>query len=219
MNAPTYPIGRLVAGDESSVKAAYERFHAQPVTRSALHEGPYPYSRFRTTLAGTVSVSGPGTFQRKERSTLVFGPSREPGWWIDRTDKPDQFPIGVDVRNVWTTARNIVLRSGSPHNYLRMVEHVVAFRAGLGLDDVVVSVASGDPPLFDCGNYDIYEAIEKAGIRETDVPVPFVTVDEPLTFGGSRGDFPSVASEISGATSLISVTSLTTLTSDALRTR
>ena len=184
-----YPIGRLLAGDEEAVKAAYERFHAQPVDLELLHEGDYPFPRFRTTLRGTTSVSGPGTFQGRERSTLTFGPSRDPGWWIDRADMPEQFPIGVSVRNVWTTARNIVLRSGNPHNYLRMVEHIVAFRVGLALDDVEVSVSSGDPPLFDRGNLDIYEAIEKVGIATSDEPAKFVTVDQPLTFGGTRGDF------------------------------
>ena len=82
-----------------------------------------------------------------------------------------------------------MLRSGSAHNYLRMVEHIVAFRVGLALDDVEVSVSSGDPPLFDRGNLDIYEAIEKVGIATTDEPAKFVTVDQPLTFGGTRGDF------------------------------
>ena len=184
-----YPIGRLLAGDEEAVKAAYERFHQQPVDLELLHEGDYPFPKFRTTLRGTTSVSGPGTFQGKERSTLTFGPSRDPGWWIDRADMPEQFPVGVSVRNVWTTARNIVLRSGNPHNYLRMVEHIVAFRVGLALDDVEVSVSSGDPPLFDRGNLDIYEAIEKVGIATSDEPAKFVTVDQPLTFGGTRGDF------------------------------
>ena len=172
-----YPIGRLLAGDEEAVKAAYDRFHAQPVDLELLHEGPYPFPKFRTTLRGTTSVSGPGTFQGRERSTLTFGPSRDPGWWIDRADMPEQFPVGVSVRNVWTTARNIVLRSGNPHNYLRMVEHIVAFRVGLALDDVEVSVSSGDPPLFDRGNLDIYEAIEKVGIATSDEPARFVTVD------------------------------------------
>lgn len=190
MTTPDYPIGRLVAGGEDAVRAAHERFLDQPVDLEVLDEsGKYPFSMRRTTLRGISSCSGPGTFRGSERSTLTFGPSGVPGWWIDRADLPDQFPIGVSVRNVWTTARNIVLRSGNPHNYLRMVEHIVAFRLGLGLDDVTVSIGSGDPPLFDRGNYDIYEAIARAGIVEKDEPAKFVTVREPLTFGGTRGDF------------------------------
>lgn len=190
MNPHDYPIGRLVSGSEDAVNAAHARFLDQPVDLALLDEsGKYPFSTRRTTLRGVASCSGPGTFRGSERSTLTFGPSADPGWWIDRADLPDQFPIGVSVRNVWTTARNIVLRSGNPHNYLRMVEHIVAFRLGLGLDDATVSIGSGDPPLFDRGNYDIYEAIARAGIVEKDEPAKFVTVREPLTFGGTRGDF------------------------------
>ncbi|MCL1857228.1 MAG: UDP-3-O-acyl-N-acetylglucosamine deacetylase, partial [Kiritimatiellaeota bacterium] len=70
-----------------------------------------------------------------------------------------------------------------------MVEHIVAMRLGMGLDNVVVETASGDPPLFDRGNLDICEAIEGAGIVETASPARFITVTEPVTFGGGRGDF------------------------------
>ncbi len=188
-DATQYPVGRLLAGDAEEVERARRRFFAQPLDMFVPNNGPYPFPMHRTTLRGTTSVSGPGTFRGSERSTLTFGPAPDPGWWIDRADMADQFPIAVDVRNVWTTARNIVLRAGSPHNYLRMVEHIVAFRAGLALDDVQVSVASGDPPLFDRGNLDIYEAIEKVGVAETDTPATFMTVREPVTFGGARGDF------------------------------
>ena len=186
---PTYPIGSVINGNRDAICAAYDRFHSQPIDLEFLNNGNYPYSLYRTTLGGVDSCSGPGTFQGAKRSTLTFGPSQTPGWWIDRTDLPEQFPIGVSVRNVWTTARNIVLRSGNPHNYLRMVEHIIAFRLGLGLDDVMVSVGSGDPPLFEHGNYDIYETIQRTGIVETKTPVSFVTVREPVTFGGTRGDF------------------------------
>ena len=190
MTPPQYPTGRLVAGNRDAVLAAQQRFMDQPVDLALLDEsGKYPFSLKRTTLGGVASCSGPGTFQGRERSTLTFGPNAGSGWQIDRADLPDQFPIGVSVRNVWTTARNIVLRSGNPHNYLRMVEHIVAFRLGLGIDDATVAIASGDPPLFDRGNYDIYEALSRAGIVEKDEPARFVTVREPVTFGGTRGDF------------------------------
>lgn len=191
MTSPVYDTGRVIIGRAETLKPAFDRFNEQPIDLDfTLPEGsPYPFSMKRTTLGGACSVSGPGTFEGKTRSTLTFSRPHDKGWWIDRTDLPDQFPIPVSVRSVWTTARNIVLRAGNPHNYLRMVEHIIAFRLGLGLDDVQVSVGSGDPPLFDRGNLDIYEAMEKVGIVETDEPAPFCTVREPLTFVGERGDF------------------------------
>ena len=114
---------------------------------------------------------------------------RSPGWWIRRTDQPEQLDTAVDIANLWTSARNLVLRSGSPHNYLRMVEHIVALKAGLGLDNVVLETNSGDPPLFDDSSSPMVEAVQKAGIVNTAEQATYVTVKEPLAFAGTRGDF------------------------------
>lgn len=186
---PTPIIGRLVAGEETQVRRAYEQFEAQPVTDRRLSEDKCPYGERATTLAGTASAEGVGTFERKHRPILTFAPSAIPGWWIHRTDLREQLDVKVSVRNVWTSARNIVLRAGSPHNYLRMVEHIVALRLGLGVDDVRLAIAGGDPPLFDRSSLDLVEAIRKAGIVQTDRPARYVTVREPVTIGGTRGDF------------------------------
>ncbi len=189
MITPDYDTGRILCGDPASVAEARARMRDQPVDHMLLYEGDYPYSLKRTTIRGTESVSGPGTFLGSANRTLSFSGSGEAGWWINRTDLPEQFPIKVSVKNVWTTARNIVLRSGSPHNYLRMVEHIIAMRVGMGVDDMMISTDSGDPPLFDRGNLDILEAINRAGIVETGEDAKFITVREPVTFGGVRGDF------------------------------
>jgi len=185
----TYPIGKILSGDENRIRAAQELFNQQQVDAERLHAGTYPYSSRRTTLAGCCTVTGPGTFHGKALRPLTFKPSDSPGWWIERTDLFEQLPTLVSVRNVWTTARNIVLRSGNPHNYLRMVEHIIALRLGLGLDDAVVSVSSGDPPLFVDSSLPLLGAVNKARVIETDQPAVFVTVKEPVTIGGDRGDF------------------------------
>ncbi len=184
-----YTPGRILLGDEEVVRDAYKRFHDQAIDLTRLCDGPAGYSAKRTTIAGECSVTGPGTFQGRNHSTLTFKPSDDPGWWIDRSDLDEQLMTPVSVRNVWTSARNIVLRSGNPHNYMRMVEHIIALRLGMGIDDLVVSTSSGDPPLFNRSSLDMVEAIEKAGIVELDQPARYVTVKEPVTFGGTRGDF------------------------------
>ncbi len=185
----SYPVGRVLVGETQAVRDAYERLKAQPVDVADVCEGDAGYSARRTTLGGERSVTGPGTFYGRAQRTLTFKPSDEYGWWIDRTDLAEQLKTLVTIRNVWTSARNIVLRSGNPHNYLRMVEHIVALRLGMGVDDVVISVNSGDPPLFVRSSMDLVEAIDQAGIVERDEPARYVTVKEPVTFGGDRGDF------------------------------
>lgn len=185
----SYPVGRVLVGETQAVRDAYERLKAQPVDVVDVCEGDAGYSARRTTLGGERSVTGPGTFYGRAQRTLTFKPSDEYGWWIDRADLAEQLKTLVTIRNVWTSARNIVLRSGNPHNYLRMVEHIVALRLGMGVDDVVISVNSGDPPLFVRSSMDLVEAIDQAGIVERDEPARYVTVKEPVTFGGDRGDF------------------------------
>ena len=148
-----------------------------------------PFPSKRQTLLGEAPVAGIGTFKGSEKQTLTFAPAGKPGWWIRRMDIPEQLDTAVDIANLWTSAQNLVLRSGSPHNYLRMVEHIVALKPGLGVDSVLIKVNSGDPPLFDQSSLPLIKAIEHAKIVETDEDATFVTVKEPVAFGGKRGDF------------------------------
>ena len=104
-------------------------------------------------------------------------------------DLPEQLDTAVDIANLWTSAQNLVLRSGSEHNYLRMVEHIIALKVGLGVDDVLLKVNSGDPPLFEQSSLPLIKAMEHAKIAETNEDATYVTVKEPVAFGGGRGDF------------------------------
>ena len=184
----TTPYGSVLQGDQVMMDRQFEKFLQQPVDRAWLPEASNP-DRFQTTLARPVSVTGPGTFFGRAQRTLHFEPSPVEGWWFDRTDIPDALPIRVAANNVWTTQRNIVLCSGSPHNYMRMVEHIIALRLGLGLDNVMIRMDSGDPPLFDRGSMDLVEALDRAGIQTTNQPISYVTVKEPVSILGPNGSF------------------------------
>lgn len=190
MDMPQYEIGKVVFGSSAKIAAAYEWFSAQEIDEVRLapdRSSPFPLRR--RTISKEVSVAGIGTFRGSEKQTLTFAPSTRPGWWIRRMDLPEQLDTFVDIANLWTSAQNLVLRSGSPHNYLRMVEHIVALKTGLGVDDVLLKVNSGDPPLFDQSSLPLVEAMDGAGVVESDTPATFVTVKEPVAFGGNRGDF------------------------------
>ncbi|MCR5413649.1 MAG: UDP-3-O-acyl-N-acetylglucosamine deacetylase [Kiritimatiellae bacterium] len=187
---PEYEIGRTVSGSAGAIAAAYRDFREQPIDETRLAPSRVsPFTSRRLTLAGEASVAGVGTFKGCRKQTITFAPSAKPGWWIRRLDHPAQLDTFVDISNLWTSAQNLVLRSGSPHNYLRMVEHIIALRAGLGVDDVLLKVNSGDPPLFDQSSLPLVKAVEHAKIVETSAPATYVTVKEPLAFGGDRGDF------------------------------
>ncbi|MBR7181095.1 MAG: UDP-3-O-acyl-N-acetylglucosamine deacetylase [Kiritimatiellae bacterium] len=187
---PEYKIGRALFGSSAAIEAAYAEFSRMKIDECRLAMPGFPtLPPARTTLAGEASVSGIGTFEGSRKQTLTFAPSEKPGWWIRRTDLPAQLDIAVDISNLWTSAQNLVLRAGSEHNYLRMVEHIIALKAGLGLDDVVIKVNSGDPPLFDQSSLPLVKAVEHAKIVEKPETATWVTVKEPVAFGGGRGDF------------------------------
>jgi UDP-3-O-acyl-N-acetylglucosamine deacetylase len=183
------PFGTVLAGRADGVRRAWEKWQAQPVDQDWTADAGDGFSDFQTTLGQPVSVTGPGTFFRRAQRTLTFEPSRRPGWRFKRRELADSLPILVSVANIWTTARNIVLLSGSPHNYMRMVEHIVALKVGMGLDQVMIRVDSGDPPLFDRGSLDLVEAVESAGIVPQRAPAVYLTVKEPVTVGGANGAF------------------------------
>lgn len=184
--------GRLLDGRVEDLRRARALWAAQPVDRDLAGEPNTAYPARRRTVARPATVRGPGTFFGKAMRSIIVEPFDGEGWWIDRTDLPDSLPTRVSVRNVWTTGRivsNIVLRSGAPNNYIRMVEHIAALRLGLGINDLMIRIDSGDPPLFVRGSLDLVEAIESAGFRETDRPVPYVTVREPVAVCSPAGAF------------------------------
>ena len=184
---PKEEHGQVLAGDEDAVRRSFVKWRDQPVDLEMVEGGAFPGPE--TTLAKRVSVTGPGTFLGRAQRTLTFEPTTRKGWWFDRRDLPESLPIRVSVNSVWTTVRNIVLCSGSPHNYMRMVEHIVALKVGMGLDNVMIGMESGDPPLFDRSSMDLVEAVEEAGNIEQPDDATWLTVKRPVTVGGAHGSF------------------------------
>ncbi len=191
-NKSNTPIGKVLAGDISAIHICRDKWETQAVDDTrVIPDNNTGYLDKRTTIASEVSVSGVGTFYGKAQRTLTFKPCSKPGWWIKRSDQLEQLPILVTPGNVWTAHRNIVLRSGSPHNYMRMVEHIIALRSGLAIDDLLIETDSGDPPLFDRSSLDLVEGLLRAKIvpQKTNEDAKWITVKEPVTIGGGRGDF------------------------------
>ena len=100
--------GRLLAGDETIVSAAYQEFNSLAVDQDLSNQPTNPPRTQQKTIAETVSVSGPGTFAGKSTTTITFEPTDREGWWLDRTDLPESLPIRVAIDNVWTTGSIVV---------------------------------------------------------------------------------------------------------------
>jgi UDP-3-O-acyl-N-acetylglucosamine deacetylase len=96
-----------------------------------------------------------------------------------------------------------VLRAGGPHNYVRMVEHIISLRMGTDIDNLMIKIDSGDPPLFARGSMDLLEALERAGRKTVNRPVKYVTVKEPVTLCWDHGQFVTLAPNTSSVPKLI----------------
>ena len=195
----------MLAGSVDVLRPAREAFDRQTVDWDLMDSEADFAPRQQTTISTPVSVAGPGTFFGKATRTLKFEPTDLEGWWFVRDDLPDCLPVRVSIRNVWTTGdivSNIVLRSGPPQNYIRMVEHIVALRCGMPIDNVMIRMESGDPPLFKRGSLDLVETLESAGRREVDRPVRYFTVKEKVTVGAPNGAFLTFHPAASGSRKL-----------------
>ncbi|MCF7849370.1 MAG: UDP-3-O-acyl-N-acetylglucosamine deacetylase [Kiritimatiellales bacterium] len=189
-------LGKILTGDEGLIRASEEIMSRQAVDWDLTDRPHDPLNRMQTTIAVPATISGPGTFLGKATRTITFEPTDREGWWLDRSDQPGSLPTKVEIDNVWTTGQlvsNIVLRSGGPHNYVRMVEHLISIKAGLRIDNLVVKIDSGDPPLFERGSMDIIETLDKCGRKTSDRSVKYCTVKEPVTVGGPEGQVVTMA--------------------------
>lgn len=185
-------FGTILAGDADLLRRSYDRLQQQAVDWDLSDGAATQAPRRQRTLVRSVSVEGPGTFLGKAISKLTLEPTPLEGWWFSREDLHDCLPVRVSIRNVWTTGdvvSNIVLRSGPPQNYVRMVEHIVALKVGTEIDNLMIRCNSGDPPLFKRGSLDLVEALESAGTTEVDAPVRYWTVKERVTVALPNGSF------------------------------
>lgn len=179
-----FDFGKILEGNLDGLQAAWDRLQAIPVDQDWSDQAPAPRIGKARTIAKAVEVSAPGTFSKNAIRTLRLEPCERAGWWLQRTDIPHSQPIKVSIRNVWTTGEivsNIVLRSGSVHNYVRLVEHIIALKAGLDVDNLLIKLDSGDPPLFNEGSKELIDAIMGAGRREVGDPVRYFTVKQRVS--------------------------------------
>ena len=185
-------FGTILTGDQALLEASYEAFSKQPVDQELMGDTPMPVLPRQQTISEPVTVQGPGTFFGRETRTLTFEPTDREGWWFDRVDHPECLPVKVSIHNVWTTGQvvsNIVLRSGPQQNYIRLVEHIIALRMGFDIDNLMIKIDSGDPPLFNVGSMPIVEALESVGRTASDRPVKYVSVREKVSIVSEDGKF------------------------------
>lgn len=183
MSFPNAQSFRLLNGDHTALQQALEALETQDIdlqlTTSEAIEPPV----CATTIAHSAKVIGPATYSRGQRRTLRLLPSESPGWRFKRTDLPGAPAIPALLSSVSESSRAIVLQAGTPTNRIRMSEHIVCHRLGLGIDNLLIETDSEDPPLFDSGSVELAVALRRVGtVLVPSCPLEHHTVSEPVAY-------------------------------------
>lgn len=118
----------------------------------------------RTTIKSKVPVEGVG-LHKGCSSTAVFLPAAGPTGI--RFLKPDlASPVQASLENVSGTTRGTSISGGGRTIYT--VEHILSACAGLGIDDLDVSLDSEEPPAMDGSALPFAQALMMAGLEEKD---------------------------------------------------
>ena len=186
-------FGKILLGQANLLKNLYNEFTKIPVDLDLRRDNCTDYIyKYQHTINKPVEVSAPGTFNSKKNQTIHFEPTDKEGWWFRREDIAGSLPVQVAYKNARTTlaggVRNIVLDGIEP-NYVRLIEHIIALKVGLDIDNLMIGVDSDDPPLFESGSIEIIKALNAAGRKKTSRPCKFYSVKEAVSAQWSNGSF------------------------------
>ena len=130
------------------------------------------------TLGQSVSVAG-SSLHAGEKVHLTLHPA-PPGHGrkFKRSDLADEPIIEAKFENVKTVERSTTIAEGSAK--VQTVEHVLSALAGMGVDNCLVEMDAGEPPIGDGSAQQYVELIKKADGVDQAVPRPVYEITEPI---------------------------------------
>lgn len=108
------------------------------------------------TIKAPVSLTGAGLHSGQD-STVTFRPAPENTGLIFSYKG---FPVPALAENVTDTTR------GTSLGKIKLVEHLLAAAAGLGIDNLIIELNENEPPALDGSAYLFAETLKKAGLAE-----------------------------------------------------
>ncbi|MCB0301951.1 MAG: UDP-3-O-acyl-N-acetylglucosamine deacetylase, partial [Calditrichaeota bacterium] len=148
------------------------------------------------TIKTPASFTGIG-LHTGERSTITFKPAPENyGIVFHRTDQENsvEVPALVDYvvqDNSIDSLRGTNLEKDGSRIYT--VEHVLAAVAGLEIDNLLIELSAGEPPVGDGSAMPYVNVLLEAGIIEQDAPKNYLVVEETLHFQNDKRGIDMVA--------------------------
>jgi UDP-3-O-acyl N-acetylglucosamine deacetylase len=135
-------------------------------------------SNKQCTIAEEVVVSGTGLFFGRPVKVRFLPAPAGHGVVFERADLPSRPRVAAKVENVPSAQRWTALKQGEAE--VRMVEHVLAALAGLGIDNCLVQADAVEMPAGDGSALCFVSPLLNAGIVEQDVPSRRLTPESTL---------------------------------------
>ncbi len=138
------------------------------------------YNRFigalQTTLADKIELSGTGVHSGASVSITLHPAEINTGlrFHILENNKVVS-DIAADCQQVKNVTLCTVLGDDDGH-IVATVEHLLSALRGLGVDNVIVTINSGEVPIMDGSSAVFVEAIDEIGVVEQDAPRRFIKV-------------------------------------------
>ncbi len=132
------------------------------------------------TIKSSISCSGIGLHTGKPCS-LTFHPAPEGhGIKFKRLDIANSVPIPAIIDNVVDISRGTIL--GKDEVRIYTVEHVLAALAGLEIDNVLIELTSGEPPVCDGSAKPFVDVLIKAGIEDQEAPKEYLEIEQTIIY-------------------------------------
>ena len=130
----------------------------------------------QTTLANEVSLTGIGVHSGAPVSMTLCPADSDTGIrFLISNDDADCTEIAADQQWVTGVTLCTVLGDGNGAS-VATVEHVLGALRGLGVDNALIEIDSGEVPIMDGSAAPFVEAIDEAGLKELEAPRRFLKV-------------------------------------------
>ena len=130
------------------------------------------------TLKNTIRATGVGLHSGKKVLMTLKPASADTGIVFRRIDLNEPVDIRAHAANVGDTMMGTTLQKGEVK--VSTVEHLLSALAGLGIDNALVELSSGEVPIMDGSAGPFVFLLQSAGIEEQKAPKRFIRILESL---------------------------------------
>jgi len=136
------------------------------------------YAGEQHTLARAAHFEGRGLFFGRDVTVDCRPAPAGTGVVFRRTDLPGRPDVAARVANVGGEARMVTLRRDDAE--VRLVEHLLAAAAGIGIANMIVEISAVEPPALDGSAAPYAQAFLEAGLSPQGAPQPCFTPREEI---------------------------------------